>query len=513
MLRLSLILFLAAGVAAQNRIGEGYVSYQDECAAKDQGEDVTAFSIHMAGIAFFVGYGLYLITRHTSPVTDDLRVQRFNIVTRLNAFIMLFSGLMNVIQLSSVDDVFVKTVNGNCFRTNISKYIQYAITCPLMTTQIPILAASNIQRIMEVGLSTLFTITLGIFASATPEWYFRIVFGLCAACFFTLMAISINYVVIDATSKRESLFTGTSMYRKISLFLVISWLAFPFLWFTGPEGADVIPDNVVLGVTTVADLASKVFYSLYIFLIRHRWAKMMLAGELEEWEKASRAQKASEMLHKLRVGDSKFLDNIDVGELISDREEGANGGIPGAPSLPQVGGRPQARKESTSRDSAGDSPESRRMRTGGRRVSARAVLADLLGINYQSHEPGMQKALSSPALRSQASTDSGHNPDAHTVLDRLMARLEEQQVQIDYLLSRTPGAKRLPTTMSIPGQGDEGGRTHVTFAKTSSLVSGTRTLKTTTKGEQMGVSLVSCKLNVSEGPVGEHSVVEADESV
>uniref|UniRef100_A0A0G4HDN2 Uncharacterized protein n=1 Tax=Chromera velia CCMP2878 TaxID=1169474 RepID=A0A0G4HDN2_9ALVE len=249
-----------------------YTDWALKCQPDTSGLNTIQIALRATAIAFFMVYGLYLWSRFPDPTVEDVRMKRFAICSSLNAWIMMFTGLFNIIQISQADDVFLD----NCFRVDVAKYVQWSITCPLLTIQIAILGNSSPQRMIETFLSTLFMLLLGVTASIAPEISIRLPLFFASFWFFMLLWVSYSNIIKEATRDRETLFRGSSYIRKVALFVLVSWTLFP---------------------------------------VRLKWGSQMLKGELEDWEKADEATRIALLIQRINAGDTGFMASLSPDQL------------------------------------------------------------------------------------------------------------------------------------------------------------------------------------------------------
>uniref|UniRef100_A0A0G4GRV3 Uncharacterized protein n=1 Tax=Chromera velia CCMP2878 TaxID=1169474 RepID=A0A0G4GRV3_9ALVE len=261
---------------------------------------------------------LFYWTRFPDPHVKDERLAVFSLCTSLNGYIMLFSAFVNLVQLSQADDV----VFDNCFVNDIAKYVQFAITCPLLSWQVSLLARSKRQRQVETVLNTFLMLVMGVWTNSTPEFQLRMMgFGL-TFFFFILLMINLDWAIRETTDNRESFFKGTSHLRYICLTVGITWVTFPVTWLLGPVGIRAIPAAAETVVITVMDLTSKIAFSAYVYYVRFKWSAA-LKQEAQEQEEAEKEGKADEF-KRHRKRKMSFVTGNQLAEMkqLSNLEEG-----------------------------------------------------------------------------------------------------------------------------------------------------------------------------------------------
>uniref|UniRef100_A0A0G4F8P7 Uncharacterized protein n=1 Tax=Chromera velia CCMP2878 TaxID=1169474 RepID=A0A0G4F8P7_9ALVE len=227
----------------------------------------STFYIRIAQASICMTVGLFYWTRFPDPHVEDESLAVFSLCTSLNGYIMLFSGCHNLIMLSQVDDVIFE----DCTRNDIARFVQFAITCPLFSWQVSLLARSKKQRQVELVLCTFLMLALGLWANATPEFSYRMMaFGL-GGSFFVLLVVNLDWAVRETSENHDNLFKGKSNLRYIAVCVVVTWVAFPITWIIGPMGARVIPPQAEVIVLSTMDLISKLAFSAYVYYIRSKW--------------------------------------------------------------------------------------------------------------------------------------------------------------------------------------------------------------------------------------------------
>uniref|UniRef100_A0A0G4H5I7 Intimal thickness related receptor IRP domain-containing protein n=1 Tax=Chromera velia CCMP2878 TaxID=1169474 RepID=A0A0G4H5I7_9ALVE len=305
---LSTVLFLAAVLLPCIEATRDFLA---ECIAKDaiEGMSNVTRGVRIAQATLFFIIGVFYWTRFPDPHLKDQRLAVFSLCTSLNGYIMLFSACHNLIMLSQADDVIYE----DCTRTDIGRYIQFAVTCPLLSWQVSLLARSNRQRQIEMVLSTFLLLILGVWVNAIPEFSYRMMaFGL-TFFFFILLVVNLDWAVRETSENAESLFKGNSHMRYICLCVVVTWVTFPITWFIGPAGVAAVPRQAETIILSVMDLASKLAFSGYVYYVRKKWTAT-LRKEVEEEEQARqngtaedfarhRKRKMSFVTGQPRVGD------------------------------------------------------------------------------------------------------------------------------------------------------------------------------------------------------------------
>ncbi|CEM28120.1 unnamed protein product [Vitrella brassicaformis CCMP3155] len=256
---------------------------------------------------FFSAFGLWLWNKRPDPNVPNERERRFNFCSAVNSFMLLYTGLFNLVQLSRLDNIRLD----NGFEVDTAKYVQYCVTCPVITYQLVELGGGAFHRKVEITLQTFMMLSFALFASIIPERGYKMIVFCCGAFFFGIVIYTMNLVIQESTNFKENLFEGTSYLRKTALVVMLSWIPFPITWLIGPEGFDVMSGDLFDIIFTVCDLVAKVGFSMYIFQVKTAWKQAMLKGEMESWEKADEASRIGQILARIQAGDLEFLDRVE----------------------------------------------------------------------------------------------------------------------------------------------------------------------------------------------------------
>merc|ERR1711874_699950 len=101
-----------------------------------------------------------------SEVRKQNLSDRFMFCHGTSLYMTITSALLNVIQITSLDDYYV-ALDGEDFKVDAAKYIEWMMTCPLMVMQLLIFAGPRVQTIgsYTASLCTFFTLLSGSIAS------------------------------------------------------------------------------------------------------------------------------------------------------------------------------------------------------------------------------------------------------------------------------------------------------------------------------------------------------------
>eukprot|EP00439_Symbiodinium_sp_Y106_P023939 s682_g2.t3 len=201
--------------------------------------------------AGFMALAMWLIFANNSKVAVAQKApleQRHAICATISTAVALFSGFFNILQLTAIDD-FDLPGRENNFTLNLSRPIEWIATCPIMQLKLVVLAGSRVpsyRRFMMplISVAVLLCGTASMFTGDALRfaWYG---FGLSLACImFYHNALQIK----ENSEGEESLFSGDSDFRKLSITLIVTWFPFP-LWFSlSVEGFGLITDGFIIEI-------------------------------------------------------------------------------------------------------------------------------------------------------------------------------------------------------------------------------------------------------------------------
>jgi len=228
----------------------------------------------------FMFLAMWLIFANNSKVAVAQKApleQRHNICATISTAVALFSGFFNILQLTAIDD-FDLPGRTNNFTLNLSRPVEWILTCPIMQLKLVVLAGSRVpsyRRFMMplLSVAVLLCGTASMFTGDALRfaWYG---FGLSlASIMFYHNAIQIK----ENSEGEESFLHGDSDFRKLSLCLILTWFPFP-MWFSlSVEGFGVITDGFIIEMGwVVLNIVSK-----FVFIIWLQRMKMVHQRKVE----------------------------------------------------------------------------------------------------------------------------------------------------------------------------------------------------------------------------------------
>jgi len=206
-----------------------------------QSSDLDVISKAICSSMFFILCG-YCMCNYVK--VGELRMQaqetRFSACLAISMFICITSCLVGVIQITDLDDFMIEVDGVQTKKFDGAKYLEWALTCPLMQTQLVIFAGPKAVKIgsYNTAMYTCGTVLMGFIASVISndkEIWKCVFFAMGTACFL-VMARTLDQLLREATDHTACFFWGTHPLRHLFVFLVITWTPFPILWLMSPEG-------------------------------------------------------------------------------------------------------------------------------------------------------------------------------------------------------------------------------------------------------------------------------------
>uniref|UniRef100_A0A0G4IEQ8 Uncharacterized protein n=1 Tax=Chromera velia CCMP2878 TaxID=1169474 RepID=A0A0G4IEQ8_9ALVE len=263
---------VALGITSVMGVTTDYIT---KCSAELTEDSLLRRGVLIGQASLFFLVGVFFWTRFPDPHLKDERLAVFSMCMSLNGYIMLFSGFFNLVGLSQIDDFVLE----DCVKIDAARAFQWAVSCPLLTWQISLLARGKKQRQIEVVLSTFFCLLLGLFSTIAPERTYRYLYFAASTVFYILLIVNLDWAIRETTENRESLLKGESHLRKIVLCVSATWTVFPIVWLLGPLGTAAVTDDAILIVTTVIDISAKLLLAFYVYFVRSEWQRMLQVDE------------------------------------------------------------------------------------------------------------------------------------------------------------------------------------------------------------------------------------------
>ncbi|KAL0219645.1 hypothetical protein P9112_005298 [Eukaryota sp. TZLM1-RC] len=172
-----------------------------------------------------------------STSSNDVCVRLTNKASSLNGLSAIIAFISGTCILLSISDLFDFENHNN--PVNISRYIDWCITCPLLQIQLGIIADVGQLKPMLMVFHVFITNFAGLLGALSSSVKWKAIFFAFGCIHFVLMGINLNNLVKTCSGGKESLFKGSSSLRSLSLLTVITWTPFPILWVLSHDGFDI----------------------------------------------------------------------------------------------------------------------------------------------------------------------------------------------------------------------------------------------------------------------------------
>ena len=252
---------------------------ETECSGEVNFEDPHNIA-QIAQGSMFICLAMWLIFANNSKVAVASKApleQRHAVCATISTAVALFSGFFNILQLTAIDD-FDLPGRQSGFSLNLARPIEWLMTCPIMQLKLVVLAGARVPGYRRFMMPLLCAAVLlcgvaSMFQSDALRyvWY---IFGMILAVimfYYNLLQVSEN------SEGEESAFHGDSDYRKLTWLLIITWFPFPIWFALGPEGFDLIQEELVIEMgCVVLNITAK-----FSFIILMQRMKMVHGRKLE----------------------------------------------------------------------------------------------------------------------------------------------------------------------------------------------------------------------------------------
>jgi len=164
----------------------------------------------------------------------------------------------------------VGSVQFQGYHVPLPRYIDWALTTPLLVGYAAYIAGASRKMIVGTALADFMMIAFGVGAVAfasTTRWVF---FGLSSLCHITLLVCLYGPV-------RKSAFGEPPSHRRLARLLLnyigMLWLAYPLVWLFGP-GLQWVDAAGIAVIITYLDVTAKVPFVYFIYRARKNFVKV-----------------------------------------------------------------------------------------------------------------------------------------------------------------------------------------------------------------------------------------------
>lgn len=227
----------------------------------------------VAGTAF-MGLAIWLIfinNARMKVVQKQTLEVRLGINCTILTAVALFSGFFNILQLTKVDSVALH--RSSSFELDLARPVEWILTCPIMQLCLVIMGGNRIpsyRRFMMplLSVSVLLCGTASLFTEA-PLQYVWFAFGV----IFVAIMFYYNAVQISENSDgEESFFRGSSEYRQLTIYLILTWFPFPCWYCLSPEGFGIVKDELIINMGwVVLNIVSKFGFIIHMQMVKLKY--------------------------------------------------------------------------------------------------------------------------------------------------------------------------------------------------------------------------------------------------
>merc|ERR1719174_1121834 len=230
---------------------------------------------------------------------------RLDYCVTINLYICFFSCLFNVIQLAEWDDVQIPSVNSTL---DLARPIEWILTCPLMQICLVVLGGERVResRAVSAPLTSAIILCWGTASALAPWQVMKLLCYLMGAGFFLILCGLMNETIRESTNGLESLCSGTSSVRSLTMLVVLTWIPFPIWYALSPEGFNIIKNAPMMRIAVAfLNVISKGTSTLYLMRLRSN-------------EKLTISLKAEGSMTGAKVGEEKLSRDSYSGRLVAE---------------------------------------------------------------------------------------------------------------------------------------------------------------------------------------------------
>eukprot|EP00931_Biecheleriopsis_adriatica_P122300 TRINITY_DN9729_c1_g1_i1.p1 TRINITY_DN9729_c1_g1~~TRINITY_DN9729_c1_g1_i1.p1 ORF type:complete len:612 (+),score=178.85 TRINITY_DN9729_c1_g1_i1:67-1902(+) len=228
----------------------------------------TAFAV----LAVFVAIST---TESVKEVRDSGYSRRLKAAVGLALYVAQFSSFFNYFQLTEIDDVLLaRPAQEGAYSMDMSRPIEWICTCPLLQLALVLIGGNKIpyyRAYLMPGIA-LSLLLLGVASTLIENVIARVIIFILSFTVFSVQCYFNRKQIIEATDGQEGLFSGRSIYRLISIMVILTWLPFPFWYLMTPEGFGVIENLVVIEIGwAVLNIVAKFSFVILVFKINRKY--------------------------------------------------------------------------------------------------------------------------------------------------------------------------------------------------------------------------------------------------
>jgi bacteriorhodopsin len=238
---------------------------------EEQLQFASNISIFFAAV-FFMFLAFYIIFSQNDismrVVKRSSLKMRLDYCVTINLYICFFSCLFNVIQLAEWDDVEIPSVNSTL---DLARPIEWILTCPLMQICLVVVGGERVKesRAVSAPMTSAIILCWGTASALAPWTTVKLLCYICGAFCFLLLCSLMNETIRESTNGLESLCSGSSSVRSLTLLVVFTWVPFPIWYALSPEGFNIIKNAPLMRIAVAfLNVISKGTFILFLMRLR-----------------------------------------------------------------------------------------------------------------------------------------------------------------------------------------------------------------------------------------------------
>merc|ERR1719174_2058560 len=186
----------------------------------------------------------------------------------IHLYICFFSCLFNVIQLAEWDDVKIPSANATL---DLARPVEWILTCPLMQICLVVVGGEKVKESRAVSAPLVSAIILiwGTASALAPWQSMKLLCYIVGAGFFLILCSLMNETIRESTNGMESLCSGQSNVRALTMLVVLTWIPFPIWYALSPEGFNIIQNAPLMRIAvSFLNIISKGTFTLFLIRLR-----------------------------------------------------------------------------------------------------------------------------------------------------------------------------------------------------------------------------------------------------
>jgi bacteriorhodopsin len=220
---------------------------------------------------FFFALGSMILGQYIQG--DLYLLQRSTLQKRLEfsmfacLYICFFSCLFNLVQYGPQDDHVLNHAKAQeAVVLDLGRPIEWILTCPIMQLILAVLGGEQVPdfRRKTMPLSSAIVLLLGVFVSFSTSPLLKLSLYLASFVVFGFLIFQMHKCVVESSGGTETLFSGHSIMRRLTVLVALTWMPFPVWHVLSPEGFHVIENiggmKVIVAFLNVFAKGVFVFY-------------------------------------------------------------------------------------------------------------------------------------------------------------------------------------------------------------------------------------------------------------